>query len=414
MGHSNYLLEHLLDRRFQSPPAQVVYPRVPLRLVPEYAGVQGGWQYIARLVATSADPATVKGRPPVNWFPDANVGILTATEPVWDALRLVALASGRSPAILTAVVYDELKEWIELPYHDKRRANAIRESLQLGNAGWVRLFRLASDSPIWHAILGYARLLGMRRKLARPSKDGLTRVGTDAADKSGTMNAIANKIGRRALGLAKKGRIDAEKSGKININDELHCLMAIASALVTGEEAVILTTDPDYKEIFWKAQWFIDTHYRAWLAGKLVKNGEFGAPAGQIDDAQGYFTGPLLLYRRTTTHLLEVLPPTYTPVSVHVFYVEESGLIHRLSFRFEREMSGMLETRAATCGRCTDQFGDANIHVDLASLKSRFDQLYLGIGRDQGPVYDEHGVRSVLSQIDIEHSLHCFEQYSWS
>ena len=68
------------------------------------------------------------------------------------------------------------------------------------------------------------------------------------------MDVIKKKIGERAVGLAKKGRDDAELKGAININDEAHCLMVILNALINRRHSVLITADSDYIEIFFKAQ----------------------------------------------------------------------------------------------------------------------------------------------------------------
>jgi hypothetical protein len=367
-----------------------------------YGSIPGGWNNVARLVHASLGHS-------VSWFPDANVAILDETTGVWEALRLVALGSGGSTAFLTAIVREELREWLEDPHHHVDRSKALRDSLAGGT--WARKFNLQPESRILTAILGYVRLLALRRFLARPTPDGMTMVATDPTKKSETMNAIGNKIGRRAQGLAKKGRIDSEKHGRVNMNDELHCLLAISSALMTGSETIILTSDSDMVEIFYKAQWFFDTHYRAWLAAPLIKAGSFGLEKA-LGDTHGFFEGPVSLYRRHTSHLREVLPRTYDIVPVRVVYVTPNRTIQWIEFAFERRMLGMLETRSETGGRCTDLFGGSNIHADLGPLKHDLDGLYFGIGRDIGREVETNDTKTFLARLDEEHSLNCCERFA--
>jgi hypothetical protein len=158
-------------------------------------------------------------------------------------------------------------------------------------------------------------------------------------------------------------------------------------------------------EIFWKVQWFLDTHYRAWLAAKLVKQGEYGKPVKEITDTDGYFDGGLLLYRRPTSHLSEVLPSQFTPVKSGVTFLSPDNTIVSFAFSFEREMLGLLETRAATGGRCTDLFGDANLHVHLWPVETTVDGLCLGIGKDIGASVELNGVRTFVPRLDLEHAL---------
>lgn len=68
------------------------------------------------------------------------------------------------------------------------------------------------------------------------------------------MNKLVARMGVRAQGIAKKGRIDSEAKGVINISDELTCLIVITHALLANEESIIITADSDCIEVFAKAR----------------------------------------------------------------------------------------------------------------------------------------------------------------
>jgi hypothetical protein len=255
-------------------------------------------------------------------------------------------------------------------------------------------------------------LLGERRRLASPLPNGSTYVGTPAADKCTTMNAIGVQMGRRAQGLAKKGRADAENKGTINVSDELHCLIVITHALLACQESMILTADEDYIEVFAKAAWLIDTHYRAWLAAKLVKDGFYGAPVKVLEDTLGFFKNGATLYRRPTENLREVLPSLYQPVRAGVVYITPHGQIQYVTFTFERLMLEMIKTRGATNGRSTNLFGAANIHVDVGPLRIGLGFPCLGIGEDEGISLQSQGHTMFLSLLDLMHSVHCKERFA--
>ena len=312
--------------------------------------------------------------------------------------------------MISGVAGCEIEEWLREPWRNKERANAIRAAMD--GATWISKFRMGRSTPRDLAIVTYAHLLGVRRLLALPIWGGTTLVGTHAADKSKTMDAIKKKIGKRAMGLARKWRQDAEKSGASYASDEMHCLMVIVYALINQRDSVLLTADWDYIEIFYKAQWFFNTHYRAWLAAKMIKDGWYGKPAMEFAETAGYFDGPLTLYSRPTTNLQEVLPAISEPVSVGVFFVDPDHTIHMMVCPFEPQMLNMLETKGTTDGRCTDLFGDANIHVDLGPLKRKMHGLYLGIGKDAVDTFETDGIRSRLSRLDLEHSVTCNERCS--
>ncbi|MBN2292230.1 MAG: hypothetical protein JXM70_07385, partial [Pirellulales bacterium] len=143
---------------------------------------------------------------------------------------------------------------------------------------------------------------------------------------------------------------------------------------------------------------------------KLVKSGRFGKPVKVLNDTRGCFDSPLTLYRRHSTHLLEVLPKTYRSVPVSVIYVAPEKIIYKIGFQFEREMLEMLDMRSKTCGRCTDLFGEENIHVHLGPLTVNLDGLHIGIGCDAGRWAQTNDTRTFISQLDQEHVLNCRER----
>jgi hypothetical protein len=115
-------------------------------------------------------------------------------------------------------------------------------------------------------------------------------------------------------------------------------------------------------------------------------------------------------YSRQSTHLLEVLPIAHRPVAVSVLYMSPENEIHRLGFQFEREMLDMLNVRSRTPDRCTDQFGNKNIHVNLGSLQKGLSGLCLGVGQDAGNWAQTDDTLSFLSKLDQEHSMNYRER----
>ena len=413
---TDHLLNHLQNPKFRDKRSPLIDTIKGNRLRPGYFVGRGDIQTAAGFIAGLHSW-------PVTWFPDANVAFRSDTQVLWDALRLAALGQRQDKVVIAGTVEYEMQEWLADPWQHKERAGAIKTALE--QKTWLKKFGMATSHPLYPAVLGYTYLLGRRRLLARPCPDGKTLVDTDPAAKCETMNAIRNQIGPRAERLAKKGRIDSEKTGLININDEYTCLLAISYALLTGNDAVILTTDEDFVEIFWKAQWFFDTHYRAWLAAKMVKDGKYGEPVRELTDTHGYFDSPLTLYRRPTSHLAEVLPPIHTPVRAGVVYIRPDNNIATAFFSFEREMTGLLETRAKTNGCCTDLFGESNIHVHLGPLTHLLDGTHFGIGKDAGDYHgpdgkkcnppngqDDNILRTFLSRLDEAHSMVTEERFA--
>ena len=402
MKQPRHFFEQLRDPAFHDRKSTVWPNRDPERLTFQAVEGHGNWQSVATMIS----------RPfarPTRWFPDANVAFLPETEVVWDALRVAGLGIPGGVGGLTQVALAEMDEWLKLPYRLKNRAEKINEAIQ--QTSWLRAVK-KPVFPYGLGLRGYMELLGLRRSLARPLPHGSTFLGASVADKCKTMNEIEANMGPRALGLAKKGRIDAEKKGVVNVSDELHCLIVIANSLLNREDSTILTADEDFIEVFGKAAWLLDTHYRAWLAARMVRDGRYGNPFKTVSETSGFFRGPLTLFRRPTPDLQEALPVNHETVRVGVIYVTPRGQIEALSFGFERLMLEMLKTRGATNGRCTDLFGPANIHVDVAPLKLGLGHLCLGIGQDEGIEVQSLEHTMFLSWLDLMHCVHCKERFA--
>ena len=158
-NRENLLLEHFQNPTFRDEPCRLVLPGRCDRLSTLYHCGPGGWYGVTRIISDSVRFRTA-------WFPDANVAIRDDAAPVWDALRLAGLGFNGGSALFTGVVCHELREWFDEPRHHHERADAIRTGLM--DATWLRKFRLRDYSSILPAVLGYVRLLGLRRGLARP------------------------------------------------------------------------------------------------------------------------------------------------------------------------------------------------------------------------------------------------------
>ena len=395
------LYDHLFNDRNLSDEPRLSYAGMCGRLGKTYRIDEGSWQD----VANNIDVSTVLG---THWFPDANVAINPAADIIWDKFRKNSLLLGRPQAIITETVRAEIDDWLSDPHHQHERANQIRQALE--QESWLRAVPCDWRPECTLAMLGYVRILAIRRTIALATSDGTTLLGTDPNDHVKTMNEIGRRLGPRAQALAKKGRKEIEKRGQICVNDELHCLLAILHALVTETESVILTTDIDCLEIFQKLFWFIDSHYRAMLAAELIGKGKYGQPIGILENTQGYFSGPIKLYRRVSNEMKEVLPDSYRTIPVSVVYLSPDGQVHRFGSQFETAMLNMLRLRSLTNGRCTEALETGqNIHVDLGPLKNQAPGLCLGVGTDQGDMGTLLGRDVFRSRLDAEHALQCNE-----
>jgi hypothetical protein len=371
------------------------------RLTRMYLIREGSWHD----VANDIDVSVVMG---TYWFPDANVVLTPAADIIWAKFRKNSLFLGRPQAIITEAVLTEIGDWLSNPYHQHKRASEIKQALE--QESWLRFLSYDWQPECTVAMLCYLRILAIRRTLALATSDGTTLLGTNPNDPVRTMKEIGRKLGPRAQGLARKGRKDTENRSVISVNDEFHCLLAILHALVTKTESVILTADIDFLEIFQKLFWFFDSHYRAMLAAELIRKGNYGQPIGMLEVTQGYFSGPIKLYRRVSNEMMEVLPHFYQTIPVSVVYVSPDGQVHRFGSKFEAAMLSMLKLRSRTNGRCTDALeAGQNIHIDLGPLKRQTPELCLGVGTDEGDMASLFGRDVFRSRLDAEHSIQCNE-----
>jgi hypothetical protein len=395
------LFDHLIAARNLSDKPLLHYAGMSNRLTKTYLINEGTWQDVAHDIDVSVVMGTY-------WFPDANVALTPAAEIIWEKFRKNSLLLGRPQAIITETVVAEINDWLSNPYHQHKRASEIKRALE--HESWLRWLPIDWQPDCTLAVLGYLRILVIRRTLALATSGGTTLLGTDPNDHAGTMKEIGSKLGPRAQGLAKKGRKDMAKHGALSVNDELHGLFAILHALVTETESVILTTDVDFLEIFQKLFWFIDSHYRAMLAAELIRKGKYGQPITTLENTQGYFSGPITLYRRVSNELREVLPVSYRSIPVSVVYLSPDGWVHRFGSQFETNMLNMLRLRARTNGRCTEALGAGqNIHIDLGPLTRQTPELCLGVGMDEGDTASLLGREVFRSRLDAEHALQCNE-----
>ena len=398
----NHVLDHIRNPAFRDREAtDAIWLPEPKRLYLMAERLSGGWSRVAKEIVQRADQRMC-------WFPDTNVAIRDDAEPVWDAFRLAAMHAREPVAVIGAPVYQELSGWLEDPYRNKARARALRDALSQSEATWAFGFDLDRDRDqlVFESFYSYIRLFGVRRALAVSTVDGSSPVGAVSDSMADTMNAIKDNVGTRAQALARKGRKDFEERGAFNINDEALVVLAIAYALGTGVETAIVTTDSDYLEIFYKAQWFLDTHFRSWLTGEWVANGLLGQSTGE-HSSELFFEGPIRLYKKPSLTMEEVLPVTFSPIPVHVLFVSPCGDVIRFGFLFERGMVEMIKIRGQTGGRCTDRFGEANVHIDLAPLGDGFGE-FIGVGKDVAAELE--GTTMSVSFLDFTHAINCQER----
>ncbi len=209
--------------------------------------------------------------------------------------------------------------------------------------------------------------------------------------------------------LARKG--DGSKIVGHKYNDEALLIQAVFDAIATGRETTILTYDEDVLEQFYKALWLIDTHYRSMLfADCYARDPLTFGPTHRMQDTHGEaFEGELLLLRKPSSDLAEVLPPQWTPVPIHCILVKNKEL-SMLSFCADQEIQRLIEVKAQTGGLNTDQLHGRNCHIFLGNQFVEKVGNWAAIGRDRSS--SEPSWSYKLSVVDVNLAVMSDERFT--
>jgi len=228
------------------------------------------------------------------------------------------------------------------------------------------------SSTIQDSMMYYVNLLSIRRQLLafdievfknennrHPTADELRRIKVE----------LSENVGPRAYHLAKKG-FD-ERQAQPRYTDEVLICTAFINAILTGRETVILTKDYDLLEQFYKLQWLLDTHYRAFLLAQRIRADE-GAfvrhplPSNDPRIGQAFITETGYLLERSDRLLSEILPDTCNPVILYCYVMGER--LSQMAFCAETGLRQLLEMKGRTGGLNTNQLDGRNCHIWLAPL----------------------------------------------
>jgi hypothetical protein len=316
----------------------------------------------------------------MQWFSDSNFFIIPTDQSVWEALL-----AKQDRLVLAIPVHHELQQWLMNPESNRLAADQIMLALNRSSFGRsqsaptkveltdrdkasIRLLDFPrEDQTRCTSLEYYTNLLGMRNK-------AFVAISLKFAEEHGRpptnqelSNYCKDNLGTRTQLLAKSGAEAKVPANKYN--DEAMVLLALADAIHTGRETAILTRDEDVLEQYYKAMWLIDTHYRAMLLAELYQADPFAFyPVRRIvDDQRRFFDGEVLLLRKPSDELREVLPKSYTPVPVHCFFLVKEKLF-QLTFIAEREMARILDVKGRTGGLSTDRFDGRNCHICLGPM----------------------------------------------
>lgn len=340
----------------------------------------------------------------VQWFCDANVFIAPTDFVVWDSLF------GKKDRLVLAIpIYHELEQWLSDPNNNLAAHAAVQGALNGANGSVVRLLDFPrNDVEKATSMEYYTNLIGMRKKAHFIAEEKLAEKLGRQPTKQETSNYTKDQVGMRAQLIARKG--DEGRVAQHKFNDEALLIQAISDAIYTGTETSILTYDEDVLEQFYKALWLIDTHYRSMLFAERYSRDPFAfQPTRRVQDSRGEaFDGEVLLLRKPSDDLTELLPSDWTPVSIHCILVKNKRLT-KLSFCAEREISQLFDVKARTGGLNTDKCEGSNCHVYLGDRFVEKVGNWAVIGRDHSSSRPEWLYK--LSVVDVNLAVMSDERF---
>ena len=296
------------------------------------------------------------------FFCDTSVFNLKTDRRIWSTLL-----GRRGKVVITSHVLSELETWIARHPTDIVAKAIVDKDPHIefasfgGKADWENT-----------ALEYYVFLLGLRKRLVRveeikfEDKHGRPPNEREVAK---LKQKLHEEIGPRGYVLARKG---AEKTGSPDIYaDEVLVTLAMMTAIMSGQQVVIMSKDEDIQEQFYKLQWLLDTHYRGMLLADLYASDPLsfrihGVPT-DIPDVSDMFTGEdKLLIERSEQLLEDILPPSFESVPIYCWTLGEK--LSEMTFVAEREMSRLLEVKGQTKGLNTDRLAGRNCHIWLAPI----------------------------------------------
>jgi hypothetical protein len=223
---------------------------------------------------------------------------------------------------------------------------------------------------------------------------------------------IQSNLGERGYAFAKKGDKEAENPDRVPYTDEEVVYTAFALALKTGKDTIILTRDEDLLDQFYRFTYLLDSHYRSYLIATRYANDPTAFHAERLpesDLADQFFDGAVDFIHRTNDLPNDVLPKSFTPVSVQCDLV---GDLHTgISFLAEREILALLLTKGATNGANTRMLAGKNCHLLYPGLPGMPDatQGFL-IGQDRAAQLPSTG--QLVPLLEFTQAIHLVERHS--
>ena len=303
--------------------------------------------------------------------------------------------------VLTQRVMVELRPWITRhPEHPL--AEAIRE----GNPGVAQRIEPEPGKRGHRAFAYYMSLLGLRRRALEFAESVFLEQNGRTPDEV-EKRLLLDQVQR---GLGSRGRLLATKAPGL-FTDEALVYLAVEHALSTGRETIVLTSDADVEEQFFKLLWLINTHYRGHLLANQFVGHEldfetYPVPDELVHDVRGAFEPHDALIIERHPDLIEVLPQDYHFVGISC--LNAGTYSTHLSFGAEREMIEVLRVKDKTGRFSTDRLGGRNMYASIHPLITGRGHDCAAVGFDIRKNIGPNGAS--VSMIDFAQALVPVEQ----
>ncbi len=279
-----------------------------------------------------------------------------------------SLFGSAADLFLTPRIAEEVRPWL-----DRRPGHPVASALDDGRLDVLSAAEWSNEQQ--QAFIHYTNLLAMRKRtMSWGEIEFERRHGRSAteADADEVRSLVQRATGERGFLFAKKGAEERRRTGRISFADEELVYTAVAHALHSGRQTIILTKDEDLLDQFYRLTSLIDTHYRSMLIA-AVYEANFASfrtyPIPHRDEwAEAFVKDSGVLVERPDALPNEVLPSSFNFVAISCWLIGER--YQRLTFGAETEMNDLLDVKGRTLGRNTDRLGTRNCHLSMMSFSS--------------------------------------------
>jgi hypothetical protein len=289
-------------------------------------------------------------------------------------------------------VFDEL-----LPHFASVRGHPLLKALEAKNPAVVLHPEPEGGSERFTTLLYYINLLARRREVLKVALARYVREHGAEPDENERAKIIADV----QSDFGERGMLLCQKPISPTFTDETLVYLAVEHALRSGQPTIILTSDPDVEEQFFKLIELVTIHYYAMLIAREY-HANFAAfkprvLAGVELEALSQTFESVTLLDLGGRRIHDFRPPKieFVPISCCLLGTHVSHVVYGA----ETAMSEVLDIKARTGGRSTDLLGERDLHAYfMPPIAKSIGSNSALISRDRGDVVP--GTNLLISKLD--------------